>query len=121
MVRTSNPGAREFQDLHVANDIPLWQHIATKVSHEWNDHNNLSMVIGATYPSELAAVRHIAPQMTFLVPGVGTQGGDAEKTVRAGCTADGLGLIINASRSIIFADDPAREAKKLRDEINNYR
>ena len=90
--------------------------------------NNLMMVVGATYPDEIAEVRKIAGDMTLLVPGIGAQGGDVEKTVKAGLNSKKAGLIISASRSVIFASEgvdfaeKARsEAMKLRDEINKYR
>ena len=86
------------------------------------------MVIGATYPEKLAEVRKIAGDMTFLVPGVGAQGGDVEKTVKAGLNSKGAGMIINSSRGIIFASSgpdfaatARQEAKKLKEEINKYR
>ena len=77
--------------------------------------------MGATYSQELEKARELAPNMTFLTAGVDAQGGDAEKVVRAGCDAQGKGLIINSSRGIIFADDPGEEARKLKEEINKYR
>jgi orotidine-5'-phosphate decarboxylase len=79
------------------------------------------LVAGATYPDEMHRIREITGEMTFLVPGVGVQGGEVEATVRAGLNSEGKGLIINSARGIIFADDPASEARKLRDEINSYR
>ena len=79
------------------------------------------LVIGATYPEELTEIRKIAGDMTFLIPGIGAQGGDLEKTVQAGLNSMKKGMIINAGRSIIFADNPKMEAEKLRDEINRYR
>src|SRR6185369_7482101 len=79
LCRTSNPGAGEFQDLRVG-EVPLYQIVAKKVSEEWNKNNNCLLVVGATYPEELAEIRKITGDMTFLVPGVGAQGGDVEKT-----------------------------------------
>lgn len=79
------------------------------------------LVVGATYPKELAEIRKIVGDMTLLVPGVGAQGGDLEKTLRAGLNSKISGLIINSSRGIIFAKDPRSEAKKLKNEINRYR
>ena len=86
------------------------------------------MVVGATYPEELAEVRKIAGDMTFLVPGIGAQGGDVEKTVRAGLNSKKAGMIINSSRGIIFASSGTdfaevarQEAIKLKEEINKYR
>ena len=118
LCRTSNPGAGELQDLEV-DGAPLWEVVATKVRDEWNANGNCMLVVGATYPAELARVRELCPELTFLVPGVGAQGGDVQAVVEAGADANGGGLLINASRSIIFADDPGAEAKALRDAIRS--
>lgn len=75
------------------------------------------LVIGATYPAELRRARQLCPDMWFLVPGVGAQGGDVAEVVRQGLDRHGGGLLINASRSVIFADDPGAEARRLRDGI----
>jgi orotidine-5'-phosphate decarboxylase len=75
------------------------------------------LVVGATYPAELRRARELCPDMPFLVPGVGTQGGDVELVVRAGIDRHGRGLLVNAARSVIFADDPTAEARALRDAI----
>jgi orotidine-5'-phosphate decarboxylase len=120
LCRTSNPGAGEFQDLSVEGE-PLWAFVARKVCDAWNSLGNCMLVAGATYPDELHRIREIAGEMTFLVPGLGAQGGEVEWTVRAGLNSDGKGLILNSSRGIIFTDDPAQEARKLRDEINRCR
>jgi orotidine-5'-phosphate decarboxylase len=120
LCRTSNPGAGEFQNL-VANNQPLWQAVATQVSEKWNKNDNCWLVVGATYPAELAQVRKIVGNMTLLVPGVGAQGGDIEKTVKAGLNTQGKGLVINSSRGIIFAENPGKQAQLLRDQINQYR
>jgi orotidine-5'-phosphate decarboxylase len=128
LCRTSNPGAGELQDLPVG-DEKLYQLVARKVAKEWNKRDNCLLVVGATYPPELAEVRAIAGQeMVFLVPGVGTQGGSVEQTLKAGLNAKGEGLIISSSREIIFASDGtdfAEAARQktlaLRDEINRYR
>lgn len=124
LCRTSNPGASEFQDLKV-NKKPLYELVATHVIEKWNYNQNCCLVVGATYPEELKAVRKIAPSMTFLVPGIGAQGGDLQKTLRFGLTKNADGLIINAARSVIFASNEkdfalkARmEAQKLNEEIN---
>ena len=79
------------------------------------------LVAGATYPDELRQIRAIVGEMTLLVPGIGAQGGDVEQTVRAGLNAAGKGMIINSSRGIIFADDPAQAAQDVRDAINVHR
>ena len=96
-------------------------HVAKKVSSEWNTNNNCMLVVGATYPDEMKKIREVAPDMTFLVPGIGVQGGDLENTLRNGLDKNKKGLIIHSARGIIFADDPGEEAQKLRDEINRYR
>ena len=120
LCRTSNPGAGEFQDLEVGGR-PLWQAIAERVATAWNAHGNCMLVIGATYPDELRRVREIVGDMTLLIPGIGTQGGEVAEVIAAGLNSEGLGLIVNASRSVIFADNPAAAARALRDEINTYR
>ena len=120
LCRTSNPGAGEFQDLDV-NGKPLWQIVAEQVRDQWNTHGNCMLVAGATYPDELRQIRTIVGEMTLLVPGIGAQGGDIGKTVRAGLNADGKGMIINSSRGIIFADDPGSAARSLCAAINQYR
>lgn len=117
LCRTSNPGAGELQDLDCGGK-PLWQVVAERVSAEWNTLGNCMLVAGATYPDELRHIRALVGDLTLLVPGVGAQGGDVEQTIRAG---QGGGLIINSSRGIIFADDPAGAARALRDDINQYR
>jgi orotidine-5'-phosphate decarboxylase len=114
LCRTSNPGAGEFQDF-------IWEKVARNVVSDWNKNNNCLLVAGATYPEELKKVREIVGEMTLLVPGIGAQGGDVEKTVRAGLNSKKAGIIINSSRGIIFAENPRLEAEKLRDEINKYR
>jgi orotidine-5'-phosphate decarboxylase len=102
LCRTSNAGAREFQDLEIGGK-KLYQIVAEKVANEWNTNGNCLLVVGATYPQELAEVRALTGDMTFLVPGVGAQGGDVEAAVRHGRTADARGLVINSSRGIIYA------------------
>src|SRR3989338_11632673 len=127
LCRTSNPGAGDFQDLEVADPStvlrakPLWQVIAERVSKNWNKNNNCMLVVGATYPEEMRKIREITGGMTFLVPGVGAQGGSVEAIVKAGLNSEGLGLIINSSRGIIFSADPKAEAQKLCEEIRKYK
>ena len=127
LCRTSNAGAREFQDLDVGGRR-LYQVVAENVAREWNSRGNCLLVVGATYPEELADVRARTGDMTFLVPGVGAQGGDVERAVRAGRRADGAGLVINSSRGILYAgsgEDFATAARRatleLRDAINAAR
>lgn len=104
LCRTSNPGAGEFQDLQVAGR-PLFLHVAAAVEKDWNYNGNCGLVVGATYPEEMASVRRSVPHLPFLIPGIGAQGGDLEATVRASHIDGRLPAIINASRSIIYASD----------------
>lgn len=127
LCRTSNPGAGEFQDLKVHRK-PLYQIIAEHVVEKWNYNHNCGLMVGATYPEELKAVRKIAPEMIFLVPGIGAQGGDLQKTLKFGLRKNNGGLIINVSRSVIFAGTgrdfaikAREEAKKLSGDINKNR
>ena len=127
LCHTTNPGAGEIQDI-MTDEKPFYQMIADKVINEWNESNNCFLVLGARYPEQMSEVRKIAGDMTFLVPGIGAQGGNIEKTVKAGLNAQNAGLIINSSRGIIFASNgedfaerAREEAQKLRDEINKYR
>lgn len=120
LCRTSNPGSGELQTLKVEGK-PFWQIVAEKVRDRWNANNNCMLVMGATYPDELRDVRNLVGDMTLLVPGIGTQGGSVEQTVQLGRARNGRGLIINASRGILYADDPANAARQLRDAINACR
>jgi len=127
LCRTSNPSATDFQDL-IVEGKPLYSRIAEKVV-EWDkQYHNCLMVVGATWPEQMGEIRAIAPEMNFLVPGIGSQGGKLEEIMKAGLRPDKAGLIINAGRSIIyaslhedFAEKARRQAQKLRDEINKYR
>ncbi|MDF3018900.1 MAG: pyrF [Steroidobacteraceae bacterium] len=128
LCRTSNPGARDLQDLHVGPGKMLFQHVAETVAREWNAAGNCMIVVGATYPDELADIRRRVGDLPFLVPGVGAQGGDVAKVMAAGRTAAGTGLVISSSRAILYAsggDDFAAAARKaaqdLRDSINAHR
>jgi orotidine-5'-phosphate decarboxylase len=126
LCRTSNPSARDFQDLRIDGQ-PLYEHVAFKAL-EWNVHGNIGLVVGATYPQELARIRQICPLMPLLIPGVGTQGGDVEAVVRFGTDADGTNAIINVSRAVLyassgpdFAEAARRSATALRHEFNSFR
>src|SRR3990167_4962082 len=126
LCRTSNPGAPEFQDLSVKHsmlnkNVPLWEIVAEKVSKDWNKNKNCMLVVGATYPEEMRKIRSLAGNMTFLVPGIGAQGGDLESSVKNGLNSQKMGMIINSARGIIFAENPKQEAKKLCEEIREYR
>lgn len=116
LCRTSNPGSGEFQRARV-DGRPLWRLVAERVRHDWNVHGNCMLVAGATYPEELRELRATTGEMTLLVPGVGAQGGDVASVVRAGATPDGLGLIVNSSRAVLQASDPAAAARGLRDAV----
>jgi orotidine-5'-phosphate decarboxylase len=128
--RSSNPSAREFQDLIVEDETgrrPLWQSVALKAN-AWNTRGNVGIVMGATYPVQLEEARRLCPTMPILVPGVGAQEGSLRDCVRAGLTAARDGIIVNASRSIIYAardSDYAMAARaaaaQMRDQIHRYR
>lgn len=138
LCRTSNPGAGEMQDIAIvgkgsfdyAQDDNtswdnkrrlLWQVVAEKVSHEWNENDNCLLVVGATYPEEMKVVRSIVGEMDLLVPGIGAQGGDLKSIMEVGLNSKGRGMIINSSRGVIFSDNPQKEAKKLKEEINKLK
>jgi len=129
LCRTSNPGARDLQDLTVdAAGRRLYHVVADLAARQWNTRGNCLLVVGATYPQELAEVRRIVGDMPLLVPGVGAQGGDVAAAVRSGQTAAGTGLIISSSRAILYAsrgEDFASAARtateRLRSQINEHR
>lgn len=148
LCRTSNPGAGEFQDIPLMltgqnlesfernrsremvplEYLNLYKYIAYKVATRWNKNENCALVVGATYPNELRDIREIVGDMPILIPGIGAQGGDVEKTVTAGKDSKGQGMIINSSRGIIFAskeedfaEAARRETLKLHELINQYR
>ena len=125
LCRTSNPGAEDFQDLLV-DGLPLYRRVAQRAAAHWNTHGNLMLVVGATYPREMADLRMAHPEVPFLVPGIGAQGGDLDAILAAGLDAHGAGLLISSSRSIIFAGGgeagAIREAAAdLRTAINHRR
>lgn len=115
LVRTSNPGAGEFQDLPIEGK-PLYQVIAEHVV-SWNRNGNLGVVVGATYPEELGKVRSIIGDMPILVPGIGAQEGDLEGILKNGLDSNKQGLIISSSRGIINASDPRKAAEDLHKQI----
>lgn len=118
LCKTSNKGADEFQKLRIESE--LFEVVAQRAQ-AWNALNNVGLVVGATDSAALAQARAAAPSLWFLVPGIGAQGGDLEAALKAGLREDGMGLLINASRSIARASDPAAEARRLRDEMNDLR
>jgi orotidine-5'-phosphate decarboxylase len=126
LCRTSNPGSGELQGLRVDAEEPLYLALARSVAAQWNVSGNCGLVVGATYPDELRRVRAVVGDLPILVPGIGAQGGDLAATVRAGLDSRGAGLLISASRSILyasseedFAEAARREAAWLRDAIES--
>jgi len=129
LCRTSNPGGSDLQFLNTDGE-PLYQRVARLVADKWNKNGQCALVVGATFPEELAQVRAIVGDMPLLVPGIGAQGGDIAATVGAGQTANGMGMMISSSRAIIyatpqagedFADAARRVAIETRDAINQHR
>ena len=124
LCRTSNPGSGDLQML-TTDGRPMYQHVAHMAADQWSKMGEVALVVGATYPAELATVRSIVGDMPLLVPGIGAQGGDVVATVNAGATANGTGMMINSSRAILYAssgDDFAQAARNVaiatRDEIS---
>ncbi len=127
LCRTSNPGGSDLQFLETGGRR-LYQHVAELVATKWNASGQCALVVGATFPAELAEVRRLVGDMPLLVPGIGAQGGDIAATVSAGRTASGTGLMINSSRAILYAgkdEDYANAARRVaqetRDAINRFR
>ncbi|HEY3992318.1 MAG TPA: orotidine-5'-phosphate decarboxylase [Ktedonobacteraceae bacterium] len=131
LCRTSNPSARDFQDLLVQEEDgqthPLYEVVARRVQ-SWNEAGNCALVVGATYPQEMQAVRTLCPDLPILVPGIGTQGGDLEAIVPLAVNERGERAMISASRSILYASSGANyalaageAALNLRDQINRAR
>jgi orotidine-5'-phosphate decarboxylase len=131
LCRTSNPGGADLQDLELASGEPVYERVAA-LADVWNEHGNVGLVVGATAPGELERVRDVVPDLPFLVPGVGAQGGDAEAAVEYGL-ADGVGLV-NSTRGVIFAGDDANAtgldgyaraageaAKRLKRRLDRFR
>jgi orotidine 5'-phosphate decarboxylase subfamily 2 len=114
LCRTSNAGASDLQHLE-SGGRPLYLHVAA-MAERLDAAGNVGLVVGATAPSELAEVR-AASRLPFLVPGVGAQGGDLERAVRAAWNGDEASCLVSASRSVLYADDPGREAARLREAI----
>jgi orotidine-5'-phosphate decarboxylase len=123
---TSNSSSHDFQYLK-CNDIPLYKIVANKVV-QWNEKRNCGLVVGATHPDELKAIRKLVGDLPILIPGIGAQGGDLEASVMAGTDEKGEMAVINSSRGILYAS-PGKDfaiaagskAKNLRDEINVIR
>ncbi|BBO59274.1 orotidine-5'-phosphate decarboxylase [Mycoavidus sp. B2-EB] len=127
LCRTSNPGGSELQFLN-SNGRPLYQIVAEYASQKWNTNGQIGLVVGATFPHEIATVRKMVGDMPLLIPGIGAQGGDIAATVKAGRTAQGLGMLINSSRAILYASNShdfaaaaGQAAREARAAINLYR
>ena len=127
LCKTSNPGAGEIQDLLVDGSEPLYLHVARRAL-AWDRHGTVGMVVGATYPADVARVRALTPVAPILLPGVGAQAGDLERSVQAAVDQDDGGVIVNVSRSLLYAShgpdwqSAARaEAERLRSAINAAR
>lgn len=121
LCKTSNPSACDIQDLVLEATGDSVAEAVARLVHDWNLPGQIGLVVGATYPIDLARIRNIAPQAWILSPGVGAQGGDLEAAVKSGLREDGMGLLVPVSRGISRADDPALAAKTMRDSINRIR
>jgi orotidine-5'-phosphate decarboxylase len=131
LCRTSNPGGSDLQFLDVGGagvQERLYERVARLIAAEWNRNGQCALVVGATFPAEIARVRELTGDMPLLVPGIGAQGGDIEATVHAGRTSNGTGLMINSSRAILYAgkdENYAQAARNMaldtRDAINRHR
>lgn len=124
--RASNKDSVEFQDQVLAsNNRKLYETVASNAN-LWNAYGNVALVVGATYPKQLAIVRELCPDMPILMPGVGAQGGELQTSVKAGIDAAGRGLIVSSSRGVLYASRDAEKfeaaaksaARELRDSIN---
>jgi uridine monophosphate synthetase len=127
LCKTSNPGAGDLQDLNLAKvlepsqgSVRLYEYVAC-LAQQWNTGGNIGLVVGATQPEALARVRAAAPDLWFLVPGVGAQGGDLATALQSALRPDGKGMLVNVSRAISRAENPKLEAAKLRDAMLEIR
>ena len=120
LCKTSNPGSGDLQDLSLSNGDLLYEHVA-KLAQQWNTKNNVGLVVGATHVDALKRVRAVAPDLWFLAPGVGAQGGELEAALQAGLRRDGKGMLIPVSRAVARAEKPGRAAAELRDEMLGIR
>jgi uridine monophosphate synthetase len=133
LCKTSNPGSGDLQDIMVTADdgpqtmvngpsstVPLYEHVAN-LAQQWNTKRNIGLVVGATHIEPMKRIRAVAPDLWFLAPGVGAQGGDLEAAMKAGLRKDGKGMLIPVSRGISRAENPAKAAAELRDEMLIFR
>ena len=126
LCKTSNPGSADIQDLRLADRRPLYLEVARQAHHMRNTSQNVGLVVGATYPTVIEEVRDVCPDLPFLIPGVGTQGGDIAATVQAAVTPEHRRAIISVSRDVLyasaedtFAEEARHKALQFRDAINN--
>jgi uridine monophosphate synthetase len=121
LCKTSNAGSMDLQNLLVmpmGSDMPMPLYIyVAKLAEQWNEKNNVGIVVGATHPQIMEMIRAAVPDLWFLAPGVGAQGGELEMTLKSGLRADGKGLLLPISRAISRAENPAKAAADLRDQI----
>ena len=125
LCKTSNAGSMDFQNLLVLpvgaeSSAPLYIYVA-HLAQQWNERNNIGIVVGATHPAIMSNIRAAAPDLWFLSPGVGAQGADLKLALESGLRKDGKGMLINVSRSIARAENPGLAAAELRDEIFNVK
>ena len=128
LCRTSNPGGSDLQFIESADGTPLYLKVASLAAERWNSHDQCALVVGATFPEEIAKVRERVGDMPLLIPGIGAQGGDIQATVGAGADSQGWGMMINSSRAILYAgggdtwrDAAANAAQATRNAINAAR
>ncbi len=120
LCKTSNPGSSDLQDILLQDGDLLYERVA-RLAQSWNTKNNIGLVVGATQPEALARIRAIVPDLWFLSPGIGAQGGDLEIALKAGLRKDGKGMLLPVSRGISRANSPAHAAADLRDQIINFK
>ncbi len=121
LCRTSNPGAGDLQDLRSSGSgEPLYRTVAAQAM-EWSSAGNVGLVVGATYPAEMKQLRELCPDMPFLIPGVGAQGGDLREATLNGVDVSGRRAVINASRSVLYASTGSDYAEAARKEAGNLR
>jgi uridine monophosphate synthetase len=120
LCKTSNKGSMDLQDVTLASGETMYIHVA-RLAETWNEKNNIGLVVGATHTDAMKSIRAAAPNLWFLAPGVGAQGGELETALRAGLRKDGKGLLLPMSRSISRAENPGKAAAEIRDEILHFK
>jgi uridine monophosphate synthetase len=125
LCKTSNAGSMDLQNLLVlpmGSDMPMPLYIyVAKLAEQWNERNNIGLVVGATHPQIMEMIRAAVPDLWFLTPGVGAQGGELESALKSGLRKDGKGMLIPISRGISRAENPRLAAAEWRDQIVNIR